>query len=73
MVLLYPLLFIVAIILCIVLVYGLFLLGAALLLYPVAKLGNVLLRLLRTKSDATQQVFLLSFLGGGTLPYLVSQ
>jgi hypothetical protein len=64
MVLLYPLLFIVAIILCIVLVYGLFLLGAALLLYPVAKLGDVLLRLLRTKSDATQQAFLLSSLGG---------
>jgi hypothetical protein len=52
------------VILCIVLECCLLLLSLALLVYPFAKLGDVFVKFLRTKSDATQNAFLLGSLAG---------
>jgi hypothetical protein len=50
--------------LCCVLECCLFLLGFALLVYPFAKLGDVLFKFLGTKSDTTQNTFLLVSIAG---------
>ena len=76
MVLLYLLLLVVLVILCVILLYCVPFLGIALLLYPFAKLGAILFRFLRSKSDAAKNTFLLcslaSWLGVWGLSYLAT-